>query len=157
VAVISTSIVGPPNRILERVARTLSDRGHVIVAAVGNDGPAARPLYPAAYPGIIGVTGVDSRRRVLPEAGRGPHVDFAAPGTDMLAAADEARYAEVRGTSYAAPLVAGLLAALVERPDPDAVRNAVATLGASAIDLGREGRDEVYGDGLVAESLRAAP
>jgi subtilisin family serine protease len=157
VAVINTSIVGPPNRILERVVSALSDRGHAIVAAVGNDGPAARPLFPAAYPATVGVTGVRATRRVLPEAGRGPHVDFAAPGADMLAAAVGSPFAEVRGTSYAAPLVAGLLAGLIDQPDPDAVREAIASLAAAAIDLGREGRDEVYGEGLVAESLRVVP
>ncbi|HUG99538.1 MAG TPA: S8 family serine peptidase [Gammaproteobacteria bacterium] len=157
VAVINTSIVGPPNRVLERIISLLAARGHVIVAAIGNDGPAARPLYPAAYPETVGVTGVNGRRRVLPEAGRGPHVDFAAPGMNMIAAAIESPYAEVRGTSFAAPLVAGLLAALIEQPDPVAAREAVARLAASAIDLGREGRDEVYGDGLVGESLRVAP
>lgn len=157
VAVINTSIVGPPNRVLERIVGLLSARGHLVVAAIGNDGPAARPLYPAAYPETIGVTGVTGGRRVLPEAGRGPHVDFAAPGMNMIAAAVDSPYAEVRGTSFAAPLVAGLLAALVERPDPVAAREAVTMLAASAIDLGRKGRDEVYGDGLVGESLRVAP
>src|SRR5690606_2000444 len=102
-------IVGPPNRVLERIIGLLSARGHLVVAAIGNDGPAARPLYPAAYPGTVGVTGVNGDRHVLPEAGRGPHVDFAAPGMDMIAAAIESPYAEVRGTSFAAPLVAGLL------------------------------------------------
>jgi subtilisin family serine protease len=157
VAVINTSIVGPPNRVLERMVSLLLARGHVIVAAVGNDGPAARPLYPAAWPGTLGVTGVNGLRRVLPEAGRGPHVDFAAPGMDMIAASIDSPYAEVRGTSFAAPLVAGLLAALVEQPDPVAARAAIAALAALAIDLGDEGRDEVYGEGLVGESLRVAP
>jgi hypothetical protein len=68
VAVINVSLVGPHNRLLEHVMRALAARGHVVVAAVGNDGPAAPPLYPAAYPGAVGVTGVDMRRRVLPEA-----------------------------------------------------------------------------------------
>jgi subtilisin family serine protease len=157
VTVINTSIVGPPNRILEGVVRLLVDRGHLIVAAVGNDGPAARPLYPAAYAGTVGVTGVDASRHVLREAGRGPHVDFAAPGTDMLAAGTQATYAKVHGTSFAAPLVAGLLAMALEHPDPRAAREAIADLAASAVDLGRPGRDEIYGEGLVAEDLRVAP
>lgn len=157
VAVINTSIVGPPNRILEGVVRALSDRGHVIVAAVGNDGPAARPLYPAAYAGAVGVTGVNARRRVLPEAGRGAHVDFAAPGAEMLAAGIGDPYAEVRGTSFAAPLVAGLLAGMLDRPDPEEAQAAIAGLAGSAVDLGRRGRDDVFGHGLVAENLRSAP
>jgi hypothetical protein len=157
VAVINTSIVGPPNRILESVVRILADRGHLIVAAVGNDGPAARPLYPAAYTGTVGVTGVNARRRVLPEAGRGPHVDFAAPGAEMVAAGINSPYAEVRGTSFAAPLVAGLLAAALQHPDPHAAQEAIAGLAAVAVDLGPPGRDEIYGEGLVAETLRVAP
>ena len=47
VAVINVSLVGPRNALLERVVKTLVSRGHLIVAAVGNDGPAAPPLYPA--------------------------------------------------------------------------------------------------------------
>src|SRR5256885_5630000 len=46
-------------------------RGHLVVAAVGNDGPAAPPLYPAAWPGVVGVTAVDARQQVLGEALRG--------------------------------------------------------------------------------------
>ncbi len=42
----------------------------MIVAAVGNDGPSARPAYPASYPGVLAVTGVDGRNRALIEAGR---------------------------------------------------------------------------------------
>ncbi|MES2117936.1 MAG: S8 family serine peptidase, partial [Pseudomonadota bacterium] len=47
VAVINLSLVGPPNLILERAVAGMVKRGHLLVAAVGNDGPAAPPLYPA--------------------------------------------------------------------------------------------------------------
>jgi hypothetical protein len=39
VAVINLSLVGPPNQILERVVASMVKRGHLLVAAVGNDGP----------------------------------------------------------------------------------------------------------------------
>src|SRR3546814_14600039 len=67
-------------------SRLARERGVSVVAAVGNDGPAAPPAYPASYAGVIAVTGIDGRGRVLPEAGRARHVDFAAPGADMNAA-----------------------------------------------------------------------
>jgi len=158
VGVINISLVGPPNLLLQRAVAAAQAKGHLIVAAVGNDGPAALPLYPAAWPGVIAVTGVDARRRVLAEAGRGAHVALAAPGSEMVGAGSEADggYLPLRGTSFAAPLVAGLLAARLPRPDEAAAREALAQLRAQAVDLGAEGRDDVYGWGLVGESLRTA-
>ena len=155
VAVVNISLVGPRNALLERADGVLVSRGHLVVAAVGNDGPAAPPLFPAAYKGVIGVTAVDARHHVLLEACRGKHLALAAPGADLRAAdaADASGYREVRGTSFAAPLVAGLLASVLDSPDPAASANALATLTTHALDLGPRGRDDIYGAGLVAADL----
>ena len=157
VAVINLSLVGPPNLTLERILKIISARGHIVVAAVGNDGPASPPLYPAAYAEVIAVTAVDARQRVLPEACRGPHVAFAAPGGEMLAADDAGHLTEVRGTSFAAPIVAALLARELSTPNQNAAARAVATLANSADDLGTRGRDPVYGYGLVGMAYRNPP
>lgn len=146
VPVVNISLVGPKNRLLEQSVAALNARGVVVVAAVGNDGPAAPPLYPAAYPGVVAVTAVNGRRQVLPEAGRGSHVDFAAPGADMAGAGARGGYVAVRGTSFAAPLVAGLIARQGGRVD-----------GLAAADLGAAGPDPVYGRGLVGFDLRTEP
>ena len=156
VPVVNISLVGPPNAALAAAVRSVTARGHLVVAAVGNDGPAAPPAHPAALPGVVGVTGLNARSQPLPEAGRGDQVDFAAPGADM-AAADGGGFVVVRGTSFAAPLVAGLLARRLSRPDPAAARAAVDWLTAAAKDLGPRGRDPTYGAGAVAADLRTAP
>jgi subtilisin family serine protease len=149
VAVINVSLVGPDNAALAQIVRALTARGYLLVAAVGNDGPAAPPLYPASYPRVIGVTGVDKHRRVLIEAARGNQVMFAAPGADMLAADIGGKYSAVRGTSFAAPIVAALLAQTVSAPDVEARDAAIEALARQAIDLGPPGRDLTYGFGLV--------
>lgn len=154
VPVINVSLVGPANRILEGIVRAVVARGHIIVAAVGNDGPGSPPLYPAAYPGVIGVTAVDTRNRVLVEACRGAHVAFAAPGAEMAAATLAQSYAVVRGTSFAAPIVAGLLAAQMTEPDATKAASAIALLATQALDLGSKGQDRIYGRGLVGGQLR---
>lgn len=151
IAVINVSLVGPRNALLEQVVRTLLARGYLIVAAVGNDGPAAPPLYPAAYAGVVGVTAVDAHRHVLLEAERGPQVMFAAQGADLKAASLDHGYTDVRGTSFAAPTVATLLAALSNVPDRRAADAAIDTLARSAIHLGSPGRDLTYGFGVVGE------
>ena len=157
VPVINISLVGPANGLLEQLVRLVTVRGHIVVAAVGNDGPGAPPLYPAAYPAVIAVTGVDAHRRVLIEACRGSHVDFAAPGADMAAAGLEAEFSLVRGTSFAAPIAAGLFARELTEVDRARADAAVAALTSQAIDLGTRGPDKVYGNGLVGDSLRPSP
>jgi subtilisin family serine protease len=157
VPVINVSLVGPPNRVLEGIVQRVIAGGHIVVAAVGNDGPAAPPLYPAAWPGVVGVTGVDARRRVLVEAERGPQVKFAAPGAQMAAARSPSGYTLVRGTSFAAPIVAGLLALNLPAPDKAAADGTVTTLARQAVHLGSPTPDPVYGFGLVGEALRLQP
>ncbi len=158
VPVINISLVGPHNPLLARVVAQMNARGHLLVAAVGNDGPAAPPLFPAAYPGVVGVSGVDARRRVLPEAGQGPQVVFVAPGAELaVAAAGGKGYTTARGTSFAAPLVAGLLAGALPSPDPSAAQRALQALAHGAVDLGAPGRDPTFGHGLVGEALRVEP
>lgn len=155
VPVINVSLVGPPNALLREVIDRVLSGGSLIVAAVGNDGPAAPPLYPAAHPGVIGVTAVDAKRRVLFEAERGPQVMFAAPGADIEAARVPRGLTTVRGTSFAAPLVAGLLARQLPQPDPRSAHSAVESLISRAIHLGSSGRNPTYGYGLVASHLPA--
>lgn len=154
VPVINISLVGPANGLLEQLIRIVTTRGHIVVAAVGNDGPSAPPLFPAAYPAVIAVTGVDAKKRALLEACRGKHVDFAAPGADMSAAGIDAQFGLVRGTSFAAPIAAGLLARQLSRVDKQQADAAVAALVSQAVDLGSRGRDKIYGDGLIGEALR---
>ena len=153
IAVINVSLVGPPNVTLEAVVRRVIARGYIVVAAVGNDGPAAPPLYPASYPGVVGVTAVDAHRHVLIEAARGPQVRFAAPGADMVAATSPRGFDAVRGTSFAAPLVACLLAAQLREPDRQGADHAIDELAHRAISLGGHAPDRTYGYGLVGADL----
>jgi subtilisin family serine protease len=140
--VINISLIGPSNKLVARAINAIRARGIQLVAAVGNDGPAAPPQYPASYPGVIAVTGVDARGRALPEAGKATHLDFAAPGADMAAALPGQGYTKVRGTSFAAPLAASRLA-LVGSPQ---------RLAAEA----RPGRGRV-GRGIVCSACRVPP
>jgi subtilisin family serine protease len=154
VPVVNISLVGAKSVLLTTLVRVMGERGHLLVAAVGNDGPAAPPLFPAAYPEVVGVTGVDAKQRVLPEACRGEQVDFAARGADFRAAQIGAGFNAVRGTSFATPIVAGLLASAHGTLDPASAVRAIDDLAAGAADLGRQGIDTTYGRGLVGAPLR---
>jgi len=149
IRVITISLVGPANPLLARAIAAALQRGAVIVAAVGNDGPAAPPAYPASYPGVLAVTAVDARNRALIEAGRALHLDYAAPGAGIRAANARGQFMPVRGTSFAAPLVAARAAAA-----RDAHAALPQTLDREAIDLGTRGPDAVYGRGLLCTICR---
>jgi subtilisin family serine protease len=140
------SIVGPDNPLLARAISAARGRGVVIVAAVGNDGPAAPPAFPASYPGVVAVTGVDGRNRALIEAGRALNLDYAAPGADITGSNARGRAVKLRGTSFAAPLAAARIAA--------AGGDWRAKVDAEALDLGKKGPDAVYGRGLVCGNCR---
>ena len=133
--VINISLVGPRNRLVERAVAAVQARGIPVVAAVGNDGPAAPMLYPASQAGVIAVTGVDARNRALAEAGRAADLDYSAPGADMAAALPGKGYASVRGTSFAAPLVSArlALAGSVQRLDAEAVKKGHGRIGRGII------------------------
>lgn len=149
VAVTTISLVGPDNKLLAAAVVRAQQRGMLIVAAVGNDGPAAPPAYPASYRGVFAITGVDAKGRALIEAGRALHVDFAAPGDAVLAATGVGSTERLRGTSFAAPLVAGRLALRYPAPAIDRIGPAVEGLVWEARDLGKKGRDKIYGHGLI--------
>ena len=158
VAVINLSLVGPHNQALERVVGAMVKGGYLLVAAVGNDGPAAPPLYPASYPGVVGVSAVDRQGRALPEAARGPHVMFAAPGNNMVSAAIGAPpFKPVRGTSFASPLVAALLAGSLARPDKALAAAAVAALAKQAARTDGSTVSNVTGYGIVGAAYRVDP
>lgn len=148
VQVVNMSLAGPPNQVLGAMIDALSKRGMIIVAAVGNDGPSARPLYPAAFEPVVAVTAVDKQKRIYRWANQGPQVDFAAWGVSTPVARAKGGYGEESGTSFAAPVVAAAIAAQVARSGASASA-AVQALIARVEDLGGPGRDNTYGYGLL--------
>jgi minor extracellular protease Epr len=165
VVVINLSLAGPANEVLDAEGQRSQARGVIVVAASGNDGAAAKPRYPAAYPWAIATTAVDKNLTVYKRAVRGPHIRLAAPGVDLALRDGGGRLRQHTGTSFAAPFVAARLAlahlgnravpanaAAAPRDDLQSTRAneaSIAALVKQAVDLGDPGKDVVYGNGLV--------
>ncbi|HEV3000580.1 MAG TPA: S8/S53 family peptidase [Solirubrobacteraceae bacterium] len=81
-----------------------------VVAAAGN-GPDA-PDFPGRFPAAFTTAATAPEGQLCAFSARGPAVDIGAPGCDLLQANYEGTLWQLGGTSFAAPLVAGALAAI---------------------------------------------
>ena len=147
--VVNLSFAGPANLVLERMVQAMLEHDVALVAAAGNSGPNADPLFPAAYEGVVAVTAIDRDLRPYRQAAAGEHIDFAAPGVRLWTAASVRGGRFRSGTSYAAPFVSAALAALRTAEPTLSGTQAVEQLAARAADLGAAGRDEIFGWGLL--------
>lgn len=147
VPIINMSLTGPPNPILEQAIKGAHKSNTIIVAAAGNEGPAASPRYPAAYEDVIAVTAVDHQRNIYRWANQGDYIDFAALGVGINTARNENDYGSESGTSMASPIVAAHLACQFLQTKNKA--EAIKRLENKAIDLGQKGKDNVFGYGYI--------
>lgn len=148
--VANLSLSGPPNAILEHaLTRFVQERGLVILAAAGNVGPYAAPVWPAAHPEVIAVTAVDVRGGVYRRAGRGAHIDLSAPGVGIWTAAASGGGRAQTGTSFAVPFATAAAARLLQSQPHLTPPEIARMLASAATDLGAPGRDPVFGAGLL--------
>src|SRR5262249_13560947 len=115
VRIINMSFAGPRDPSLERSIKNAHDKGIILIAAAGNAGPRAFPLYPAADPNGIAVTATDIEDKLFTGANRGNHLAIAAPGVDVLVPAPAGEYQVTTGTSVATAHVSGVVALMLER------------------------------------------
>jgi subtilisin family serine protease len=105
--------------------------------------------FPAAYPGVVAVAGVDQNGNHADVSVTGPEVVLSAPAVDIVTPGRDLLYGSGTGTSPAAAIVAGV-AALVRAKYPSlSAAEVVHRLTATAIDKGPPGRDDQYGYGIV--------
>lgn len=148
VKVVNISLAGPNNPTLEKAIKRASDKGMIIVAAVGNDGKYASPRYPAAFETVIAATAVNKDGQIYKDAVQGSHVDFAAPGVRVYVP-DVGQGQFVSGTSIAAPFITAMIASHSKDAKDLTVADVTQYLSSSTVDLGESGKDPVYGRGLI--------
>ncbi len=152
--IISMSLGGPsaPTAV-ERICEAAWKKGVLLIAAAGNTGPPTSGKSsvgaPARYDSVIAVSAIDSSNQIAPFSSRGPEVELAAPGVDVLSTIPGGGYGKKSGTSMACPHVTGA-AALAwgthRYADNVTIRRLLAW---RADNLGIPGRDPDFGYGRV--------
>ncbi|MDX1737714.1 MAG: S8 family serine peptidase, partial [Alphaproteobacteria bacterium] len=148
VQVVNLSIVGGLNKIMRMALTKIKEKGIIIVAAAGNNGAKAAPVWPAADPSVLAVTAIDYRFGVYRQANRGSYIDFAAPGVAIETETPDGKKQQ-SGTSFATPFITAVVAIHLQlgfEPDVDLLRKSMQRY---AQDLGKKGKDATYGWGLV--------
>ncbi len=127
--------------------------GILLVASAGNNGDGNLStndvMYPAKLDSVIAISAIDQNNMAMSWSADGSEVELAAPGVGIYSTWLDGGYYSMSGTSMAVPFVSGVAALMMQDnadASPDEVRAAMAY---NAIDLGVQGRDNVYGFGLV--------
>ncbi|MER5871351.1 type VII secretion-associated serine protease mycosin [Streptomyces sp. NPDC002044] len=125
---ISMGLPGKPEEDQGRAAavKYALSKGKLIFAAVGNSGDTTNEVaYPAATPGVVGVSAVDANGMPTKESQHGPQIDMSAPGIDIVSACKgKTGLCKTHGTSDATAL-ASASAALLWAAHPDWTNNQV--------------------------------
>jgi hypothetical protein len=131
---------------VQSAAKYLHDRGGVVTISSGND---SQYIDAADNDYVLAVGATTSSDGLASFSNRGPFVDLVAPGSSIYTTANGGGYRSVSGTSFSAPITAGV-AALVLSVNPALSGGQVQDLlKQTADDLGAAGYDTSYGHGRV--------
>ena len=136
----------------EAVKRAIAN-DTVVVAAAGNLTGGPNTVYPAAYPGVVTVVGVDQQGNHAEVSVVSAQAALAAPAVQIYSTntrfATGGGYRVGTGTSDAAAIVSGVAALVRSRFPSMSAAEVVHRLEATADDKGPPGRDSEYGYGIV--------
>ena len=155
--VISMSLgSGQSSRIIMSALLRATKAGAFVICAAGNDGMPNSVNWPGRREETIAVGAVDRDGRAARFSSRGPQVDIAAPGVDILSTWKRGRYAKLSGTSMATPFVSGVVTLMLSKHRQHGGKTPVVTvadlrqhLQKTARDVGTPGHDDATGWGLI--------
>ena len=145
---------GPPGGVGTAVSQALA-KGVIVVAAAGNDGRDEH-FYPALYPGVVSVAGIDENDARYVWSNFGTWVTVAAPGCADAPWIGGGYNSDFCGTSTAAPFVSGV-AGLARSLDPSLTPEQFESAFASSSDPLPDGSTSTFGSVDAARLLAALP
>ena len=125
------------NNTMNNACEYAYSQGSLLIAAAGNDSGSVN--YPAAYDSVMAVSAIDENENLASFSSRGPQIELAAPGVDVLSTVNWDDYQALSGTSMASPVAAGV-AALAKSAHPSMSNDQLRShLQETAVDIGLPG------------------
>jgi minor extracellular protease Epr len=142
----------PLSPLCEKYLHEMREKNIVVVCAAGNHGENF-DCYPAKYSNTISVTSYNKNRNISNFSSRSSSADFALPGESILTTHLGNKYATVNGTSYSSPFLAGILSIIISKLKKNNksfnLEYITDVLVKASIDYGPEGKDPMYGYGII--------
>jgi len=152
------ALSGPRNRVVQLALTGAADRGMILIAPTGNQGPENPVSFPASSEWVFAISAIDAAEDLYDRANRGALVDFVAPGVDIWVARKGGGGLYRSGTSFAAPHAAAVIATYLTPEIRGSLRgsNALSArinlrdrIASLARDLGTSRHDPAFGWGLL--------
>lgn len=169
--IINMSLGGGFDPLIAQACRDVIQQGVFIICAAGNDGYRRGQNtvgWPARLPETLAIASYNEQGQISEFSSRGPEVDVAFPGEDILSTWPNDAFRKISGTSMATPAAAGLTALMLSyhlnnpRAEPIRNNNDLRKHWADhAQDHGAPGKDNGFGwgipdvDGVVRGGMRA--
>lgn len=141
---VGRGLPGSP-RLEQAVAAAVRADAVVVAPAAGRPGESFLP-WPAVYPAVVAVAPLDRAGQVPVKPGNPPTVT--APGVDLVTTDTRGGY-RIESSTGTAAVVAGAVALIRARYPNLAGSAVVQRLTRTAVDRGRPGPDEEYGNGVL--------
>lgn len=145
--VVNSSYAGVSSASVQSTGAYIRNQGGILVWAAGNSGQ----FLPSSadWPDVVIVGAVDTQDLRPSWGNYGPALDLVAPGVEIVTTGKNGGSSTHNGTSFSAPLVAGVIA-LAWSVDPSIDRASILDdLSGSCEDIGQFGEDDVFGQGVV--------
>jgi thermitase len=140
---------------VQSAAQYMRSKGGVVVVAAGNSGLAEGYVQSSA---LTVASASDTNDAWASFSSYGPFVDVAAPGVGIWSTTSGGGYGGVSGTSFAAPVTAGVYALMIAANPTLPPQTLDSLLFSTAADLGTTGYDNYFGNGRIdaARAVNAA-
>jgi len=137
-----------PSDFLAAAVAYAQSKDAIVVSAAGNV-PNQQPVYPAAYPGVLGVSALAADGQLWDQSNTGNFVALAAPGVANFPVGYQGPPGTYVGTSIASAYVAHALALYLAKHPTATAAAAQSALLSAVTDAGAPGKDARYGAGVL--------
>jgi thermitase len=124
------------------------NKGAIVFASAGNSSTDS-PTYPAACTNAVAISATTSNDLLASFSNYGNWIDLSAPGSGIYTTLNGGGYGYKSGTSFSAPIAAGLAALIISANPSLSNKDVVDIMKMNADDLGSTGFDPYYGYGRI--------